>query len=182
MTNPNNPLLPLWQHYEIARDTFEIANKVVTHSDHHNLLDGTCLGLQSSRDAKSSLRETFQQQVNDLFVISFWATFERFLRDYLQKKGTSLQKTVPTALGQAMYTVFEGEVEYWNLENILENILKDFLGPQKILVSQAKHILHYRNWVAHGKNPNIKTPPSRVSPQFAYKTLGDIIELLIINQ
>jgi hypothetical protein len=181
ISNPH-PLTPIWDAYNIAVDGFEVATKALMHLDSQNLLDNTCFARQSSKEAKDSLKDTLHQQINDLFVMSFWAAFERFLRDYLQEKGTTLQKTQPAVLGQTMYAYFEEEVEFWKMEEVLEDILKEFLGPRKVLASQARHILHYRNWIAHGKNPKVKNRPSRIHPDFAYKILGEIIDLLILNQ
>jgi hypothetical protein len=143
MTVQPNPLVSIWDTYQIVKGALQVATKATTHLNGHNLLESTPFA--------QSLKEGLAE-INDLFVMSFWATFERFLRDYLQEKGTTLQKTQPAVLGQTMYAYFEEEVEFWKMEEVLEDILKEFLGPRKVLASQAKHILHYRNWIAHGKD------------------------------
>ena len=40
----------------------------------------------------------------DLFILGLWASFERFVRDYLQQKSTALQKSMqPPTLADSFY-------------------------------------------------------------------------------
>ena len=176
----NNPLLPIWESYQTTRAALIVAKKATQHLPSQGLLDDTHLALQSSGKTRQSIQMSLKD-CEELFVLSLWASFERFVRNYLQQKSITLQTTLPPVLGYAMYAYLEKEIEFWNSDDILEQIIKEVLSVHKALASQAKHILHYRNWVAHGKNPNVKNKPSRIPPQFAYNTLKDIIDLLLVN-
>jgi hypothetical protein len=61
-------------------------------------------------------------------------------------------------------------------------LLKSSLTPNANLIGQAKQILQYRNWIAHGKNANIyNTIPTQVTPVYAFDTLNAIVELMLLN-
>jgi len=121
------------------------------------------------------------KEIEDLFVLNLWATFERWLRDYLQEKGDSLKTTTPSELGSQLYEHFTKEVEYWKPENML-NIIKNSIfadSPKnKQLVGHAKQILDYRNWIAHGRNPKRQPVINNLVPSTAYHTLNTIIDLV----
>jgi hypothetical protein len=50
----------------------------------------------------------------------------------------------------------------------------------KNLIGQAKQILEYRDWIAHGRNPD-KYPSANITPKFAYNTLSEIVKQLLLN-
>jgi hypothetical protein len=118
------------------------------------------------------------KEADALFVLTIWATFERFLRQDLQKRGRVLCLNQPPVLGQALYEHFEKEVEFWKPGEILEFLKDSLFSQQAMLIGHAKQILAYRDWVAHGKDPN-RPPASDMKPLAAYKTLNDIVETLL---
>jgi len=63
---------------------------------------------------------------------------------------------------------------------MLDLLKKTLFTSHSHLIGQAKQILVYRDWVAHGKNPN-KHPSSNVRAKFAYNTLNNIVETLLLN-
>jgi len=65
-----------------------------------------------------------------------------------------------------------------NPARALDFFKESLFQSQTALIGQAKQILAYRDWVAHGKNP--KNPPSRdMKPLAAYNTLNEIVETLL---
>jgi hypothetical protein len=178
----SNPLPPMLQAYETARDSFKIAKraiKTVNSPARQRLLQRTCVDRATLTDAECMIEES-QSESDALFVLALWATFERFIRDDLQKRGQILCNSKPPVLGISIYQHFEKEVEFWKPGEILD-FLKDSLFKKKAnLIGHAKQILAYRDWVAHGKNPN--KPPSAI-PNItdAYNTLDEIVETLLAN-
>ncbi len=177
--NGSNPLPIVWENYEASRDALIIAKRVLTHDDNEMLLFHTTLSSKESNYAKRVIENSLKE-VEDLFVLSLWSKFERFLRDYLQEKGATLQTTRPTTLAQPMYEYFCDEVEFWKPNQMLDLLKKTLFISYSNLIGQAKQTLAYRDWVAHGKNPN-KQPSSRIKAKFAYDTLTDIVETLLLN-
>ncbi len=167
-----NPLLPIWSAYSTSEGCFKIAKVALKHQDSVIFLNAAKFSLPNKTDT-TQLIDTSRKEIKDLFVVDLWAAFERFVRDYLQDKASKLQQVYPASIGDSMYLYVEVEIEFWKPEDILEKILKNSLNPSSYLVGQAKQILQYRNWIAHGKNPNKTT--AKITPEFAYKVLGEII-------
>jgi len=172
----SNPLFAVWQSYQALQDCFEIAKVANKHPDRDNLFVKTeILHLQDQANARQVIKQG-KSDADELFVVSLWATFERFVRTYLQEKGKKLQEISPTSLAGSIYPYFEKEVEFWKAEDILD-LLKSTLAAD--LIGQAKQILQYRNWIAHGKNSN-KIPP-QVTPVYAFDILNEMVELMLLN-
>ncbi|RKZ35485.1 MAG: hypothetical protein DRQ49_19375 [Gammaproteobacteria bacterium] len=171
-----NPLSPVWQSYQASKNAFEIAKVANKHPDRENLFIKTEI-LYSQANAIQIIKQS-KSDADELFVLNLWATFERFIRTYLQEKGQKLQEILPSSLASSIYPYFEKEVEFWKAEDILD-LLKSTLAPRTSLIGQAKQILQYRNWIAHGKNTN-KIPP-QVTPVYAFDILNEIVDLILLN-
>jgi len=175
----SNPLIPVWDAYNASKDAFRITKKAVKHSDKVILLKKTKFRLQSITDVETSITQS-AKITEDLFVLSLWSTHERFVRIYLQQKGATLQAIQPTVLAPPMYTYFCDEVEFWKPNQILDLLKKTLFMTDSHLIGQAKQILAYRDWIAHGKNPD-KRLSSNITAPFAYKVLNEIVETLLLN-
>ncbi|MCP4695775.1 MAG: hypothetical protein GY862_02840 [Gammaproteobacteria bacterium] len=182
-----NPLPTVWDAFEVADQAIRFAKKMTDSPQpfpnshcreelatyQENLLDNAKLSDIAAQRFNASMAES-----NDLFVLALWAAFERFLRTYLQGKGRVLQTQVtPDLLGNALYEHFYKEVEYWKANELLD-LLKSPLPNKTDVIGQAKQVVKYRDWVAHGKN-QAKRLPSNIVPSAAYGTLDDIINELI---
>jgi len=175
----SNPLTPIWDAYNASKDAFRIAKKAINHPEKLILLKKTRFRLQSITDAETSITQS-AEITEDLFVLSLWSTYERFVRIYLQQKGTTLQTIQPAILAPSMYTYFCDEVEFWKPNQILDLLKKTLFTTHSHMIGQAKQILAYRDWIAHGKNPD-KQPSSNITAPFAYKILNEIVETLLLN-
>jgi hypothetical protein len=83
-------------------------------------------------------------------------------------------------LANPVYEHFKKEVEFWKSDDIL-NLLKEIPSIDKNLIGQAKSILRYRNWIAHGKDSQKAAFVSAVSPAYAHQILNEIVEILLLN-
>ena len=114
----SNPLLAVWQSYQTLKDCFDIAKVANKHPDRNNLLVKTeSLHLQDQANARQLIK-LGKNDADELFVLSLWATFERFVRTYLQEKGKKLQEISPTSLASSIYPYFEKEIEFWKAEDL----------------------------------------------------------------
>ena len=175
----SNPLKRVWLVYQASRDALKVTKQTITHDDKEILLFRTTFESQNPIEAKQIIEDSLKE-VEDLFVLSLWSTYERFVRNYLQRKGTTLQMTQPQALAYPIYDYFCDEVEFWKSNQILDLLKKSLFTTNSHLIGKAKQILTYRDWVAHGKNPN-KYPSSNITARFAYKVLNEIVETLLLN-
>ena len=102
-----------------------------------------------------------------------------------KKKGSTLETTIPSEIGLQLYKHFTKEVEYWKPEDMLDIIKKSVFAESsknQQLVGLAKQILDYRNWIAHGKNPDNKQSVVNIIPSTVYNTLNEIITLVYATE
>lgn len=176
MTMNSNPLDPVIKAYQVSTECFRIAQRAIK-KQQVNLFNDSDWPIQSK--AQQELVQAVEE-TQELFVLSLWATFERFAITYLQNKGNVLQNIVPTDLANPIYKHFMKEVEYWKPNDIL-NLLKEIPSIDKNLIGQAKFILRYRNWIAHGKDSQKASFIRAVSPSYAHQILNEMVEILLLN-
>jgi hypothetical protein len=184
-----NPLDPLWEEYKTTTDSLMVFRRAVkTHQAIYRLrlLQRTFLAEEiptvltddSPNDQFIELVErdviNAQSRIEKLFVVSLWAEFERFLRTYLQNKGTILKTVKPTGLGEAMYTHFSEEEEYWKPDEILDFLKWNVLTCNEHLAGEAKDIYRYRSAIVHGRPLDKK-----IYPNYAHAKLSGIIAILL---
>jgi len=172
----SNPLDSVLEAHKISTGCFKIAQRAIK-KQHVDLFNDAIW--PTKPNALQAITQT-RKESDDLFVLALWATFERFVIGYLQSKGAILQQIVPTALANPIYEQFNQEVEYWKQDDILD-LLKKIPSIDKNLIGQARTILRYRNWVAHGKDVHKKSTVNVVAPVYAYRILNEIVNILLSN-
>lgn len=174
----SNPLSTVWASYRATKDCFKIAMAANKHPDKDNLfVKANDLRPLSQVNVKQAIEQA-KKESDELFVLDIWAAFERFARTYLQEKGKKLQEICPASLASSVYVYFEKEVEFWKAEDILD-LLKNTLASRAYLIGQAKQVLQYRDWIAHGKKLH-KIPP-KITPVYAFDILNEIVDLMLLN-
>jgi len=116
-----------------------------------------------------------RKELEDSFLVTSWAVFERFLRDYIEQKGHVLETVSPPDFGKELYEHFGKAIEYSKPEDILD-MLKKLPDADAQIISQAKKVYRYRNWVAHGRKPSRQ--PEQIEPNDAYLVLNALVILL----
>jgi hypothetical protein len=58
------------------------------------------------------------QSIEDLMILSLYATFERYIIECLQEKGESLKENKPEWLSDKLYIRFENSIERGNLDEV----------------------------------------------------------------
>ncbi|HIE01284.1 MAG TPA: hypothetical protein EYP59_13510 [Thiotrichaceae bacterium] len=200
----SEPLIPIWEAYLVAVEALKVSKRVVSFSNKakqtlHTLDDNESEMIKQISFEKHKLglnllnRCTVIDQVtdltlrnsskviDDLFVLSLWATFERYLIDFFQVKGEKIREILPSNLADVYYEHLSREIEYWKPMEILDLLKRSVFKGNEQLIELAKDILKYRNWVAHGRNPN-NLPAINITPQMAYERLDDVMSILIINE
>ncbi len=142
----DDPLFPVMEAYEVSIECFKMAKLAIQQQAPVKLIAN--FSWLTKPGAQQNLAKA-KAEVNDLFVFLLWATFERFVITYLQDKGAGLQTVTPIAFANPLYEHFQKEVEFWNQKEILD-LLKKLPSIDKNSIGQAKQILDYRNWIAHG--------------------------------
>lgn len=192
----SNPLPAAWRVVSVAKHAIKITRRVIERSpshpqpecqralqeDHLKLRENTlymdekALSLLQRTDGKPS-REI--EELDGLLVLGLWAATEQFLREYLREKCSVLKPpSQPVSFaGWLWYKHLCDDVEQWKVGDILD-FLKDSLPHSRLptLIGEAKHILTYRNWVAHA-SPKKKN--ERRDLTATYDTLNELVELLL---
>jgi hypothetical protein len=177
-----NPLASPWELYKITKDGLKAIKRAVKTKnpiERQRLLQRSLIIAQDPNITDvDELAKAAEQEIDELFVVGLWAAFERFLRSYLQTKGQLLMGITPTDLGEAIYSHFVEEVEYWKPDEILDFLKLNLLKQDATLAGDAKAIYHYRSWIVHGKSGH-KDNVNPSTPEKAYDTLNEIIQLLL---
>jgi hypothetical protein len=177
----SNPLPQMLSAYDMSKDSFRIAKRALKTQEpkaRQRLLQRTCIETPTLIEAERMIEES-NQESDALFVLNMWATFERFIKNDLQKRVQLLRNTHPPSLGQSIYKLLEKEFEFWKPGEILECFKEGLFKDKVDLIGHARQILVYRDWVAHGKNPK-KPPATNMKPVAAFKTLNEIVETLLL--
>jgi hypothetical protein len=199
----SNPLAPVWEAYLLLKDAIKVSKRVMAFS-HQATTTLQTLGTNNTAEMK---QQTFEKHklgltflnhcqllsqasesmvqpsvglLEDLFVLSLWATFERYFRNFLQTKGEKVRELLPADLGVAFYQHLYKEIEYWKPEEMLEILKLSLFKGQGEKIGLVKEVLYYRNWIAHGKNPHHR--PSLITPRLAYDRLHDMMTVLRTNE
>jgi hypothetical protein len=173
----SNPLDPIWQAYQISMGSFKITHRAIKQQQ-VNLINNLPWPIDSSTPQEITQA---QKEIEALFVFSLWATFERFVITYLQNKGAALQQhVVPSDLASPFYEHLKKEIEFWKTDDMLD-LLKQISSIDKNLMGQAKAILRYRNWIAHGKDTHKAAFVNVMTPVYAHRVLDEIVNILLLN-
>ena len=163
----DTPFYHIWKSYETMRECLKIAQKGISKNDVSLLKKTPFLG-QSEKKSINQIKD-IKVDIDDYVILSLWASFERFVIDYIEKQVS----TPSSAFGRQLYEAISKNIEYWKIDEILD-VLKVLIDPD--LIGQAKQIKKYRDWVAH-RNIKKKSPPN-VVPERAYSVLAEIHEKL----
>jgi hypothetical protein len=117
-----------------------------------------------------ALLVTAKEELDRLVVLGLTAIFERTLRDYLvQYTRTALP---PGDLHRdAVREEMIEDIEFWNVSS---RVVEVFPAVDATVRGQAKQVIDYRNWVAHG-HTLAKPAPSKAVPDKAYQVLTEFL-------
>lgn len=189
MIKHDNPLPSVLEAFYAARDAVRVTRRIIPElkakepncqneifHQRRKLLNRTVF--ISHKSAKDLLENT-EEEIRDLFVLNLWVVFERFVRIYLPNITLFIDSNQNIDFCKALQLHFNKKIEYLNSEELLDFLKISFFNTEggSTLIGSAKHILKYRDWIAH-KNPK-KQPPVKIVPETAYDTLNEIIEALL---
>jgi hypothetical protein len=165
----SNPLSPVYDAFEVARDCFKVARRTVD-SQIEDLIHRTQF-VGATPEAAASALDGAEQQAFDLAILALWSTFERHVIAHLQTGSELLSKGHPEQYSVKLTNKFENEVEFWKIDDILD-LFKAEVDPA--LIGRAKQIKRYRDWIAH-RNPKRATP-TKATPETAFTVLTAVID------
>lgn len=154
--------------YEVLKDSMKVTRRSINKEAF--FLHNRTIFLGEKRDQMLVKLANTEEELDDIMILSLFATFERELRasiDNLIVTNTSkLNKTI-----EKLTLLTTNSIERWAIYDIVV-AFSDV--ADEALRGKIKQIYEYRNWVAHGKNQN-RTPSIRTDPKTAQIALVDFI-------
>ncbi len=135
--------------YKIFKETYKLVKK----TDLYEKVDV----LDESKD-----------MIEDLFIVEIFACLERFLRD-------KLGGCVDLERYKFRQEVILNHLEYMKIEHILDS-LKEVVDSNT--VGFIKQIKSYRDWVAHGRNPEKPPPVRKIDFEKSFEVIKSVMEIL----
>jgi hypothetical protein len=157
-----------------AYETIKDSMKVTRRSINKNLFTlhyQTDFFAEGKDDALDKMVKA-ENELDDIMVLSIFASFERELRASIQDVVVANMSVINKTVERINLATVDS-IERWTVTDIID-ILKDVVPDE--LRGRAKQIYEYRNWVAHGRNKN-HLPSSRTDPKTAYAVLSDFIDM-----
>jgi len=109
-----------------------------------------------------------KDMIEDLFIVEIFACLERFLRDKLED-CVDLEKC------KFKREAVLNHLEYMKIEHILDS-LKGIIDSDTI--GFIKQIKSYRDWVAHGRNPEKPPPVRKIDFEKSFEVIKSVMEVL----
>ena len=164
-------LQTVFETYEVIKDTIRVTARSI-HQETHALHSRTVFVAERKDDAVERLRDV-SDEFDEVMVLSLVASFERELRDALKEAvGSNLHR--PNSTIERLYGATVESIDRWTVPDMLDLFVDVVPGT---LRGQIKQLYEYRNWVAHGKNPQ-KLPSAKADPKTAYRTLQSFVALV----
>jgi hypothetical protein len=117
--------------------------------------------------------ELVRAELDDLAVLVLFSVFEAIVRDLIERQvKPEVNGLQHPALQMAGKEVLEAIAQ-----GSFFRVLEPYKLADKDLVEQVNQVRRYRNWVAHGKRPDME-PAALVEPRDAYNRLRRFLEIL----
>src|SRR5215475_701533 len=109
----NGPLDPVWDWYEMARDSLRIALRVVEKKIAGAITKKHALHGLAPSDAASGIKKA-QQELDNMAVVAMVAVFERALREYLANRVLA-SLGAADSFDQGVRDQVGEDIEFWNI-------------------------------------------------------------------
>ena len=161
-----NSINQVFSTYETLKDSIKVTRRSIDKSI--DVLHNKTLFFAEQKDKTMNQISLVETELDDIMILSLFASFERELRVSVQNIiDLSVNKSNPIIIKFIELT--SESIERWAIKDIIDA----FEGiVDENIRSKTKQIYEYRNWVAHGKNPD-KLPSTRTDPKVVFITLSD---------
>lgn len=148
--------------YSLLRDSIRITKRSINR-DLAVLNSRTCFLGETKDEALEKISDA-ETELDDIMVLSLFASFERELRISIQTALDSNMNKINETIAK-LATLTSDSIERWTVSDMVDS-LSDVVDLE--VRSQVKQIYEYRNWVAHGKNIN-RLPAARADPKMVQR-------------
>ncbi len=164
-----NPLDPVMQWYQTALDSIRVTQRALNQGIAGAVTNKHVFFGQPVADCTAWL-EAAKEELERLVVLALTSIFERTLRDYLTDfPRAALPPGDPHR--DAVREEIIKDIEFWNISSRVGEVFPAVAPPVR---GQAKQIIDYRNWVAHG-HTLARPAPSNIVPGKAHQHLTEFL-------
>lgn len=175
MAFAESPLDDVWSEYDHMSALVKVGDVVSKQSP--LFFANTSMEFYNTADAIRII-QGLRERLDELYVISMWATFEAWFRDYVQSKYDLVKAATPGDVAEGLHDVLSTAIDSQNFDGFFK-ALRHIIGGGYI--GDAKKIREYRNWLAHGRNER-RRQPTAFTPMDAYIILEEIIQRIINHE
>jgi hypothetical protein len=152
--------------YEVLKDSIKVTRRSINR--YAGALHDNTIFVGEMNERMIEKISFVEAELDDIMILSLFASFERELRLSIQNIiDSNIKKTNPII--DKFIILTSESIERW----IIKDIIDAFNGiVDENIRSRVKQIYDYRNWVAHGKNPD-RMPPIRTDPKTVFMVLCD---------
>ena len=154
--------------YEVIKDSIKVTRRSINKDQFH--LHNRTVFWGEQKDQMLKRMSIVESELDDLMILSLFSSFERELRVSIQEIIRNNTNPISATLIR-LITLTEESIERWTVRDLID-ALEDVVDQS--VRDKAKQIYEYRNWVAHGKNPN-KMPSIQTDPKTVHITLLDFM-------
>jgi hypothetical protein len=155
--------------YELLKDAIKITRRSVRKANYD--LHGRTSLVGEAPDAIHARFEDAEAELQDVMIVSMFASFERELRTAIQAAFlTNTQSSKDTMLRLVNLTC--DSIERWTVKDIIDAFSNEVDDE---LRGHVKQIYEYRNWIAHGRNPK-RQPAARADARTVATKLTSFLE------
>lgn len=154
--------------YEVLKDSIKVVRRSISNEVY--TLHNRTIFLAEQKDEMFNRLSGTEEELDDIMVLSLFASFERELRVFIQNIiDANTHKSTKTI--ERITSLTTSSIERWTVNDMVE-AFSDIVDEN--IRGKVKQIYEYRNWVAHGKNQN-RLPSARTDPKTVYIYLVDFI-------
>ena len=154
--------------YEVLKDSIKVTRRSINKSI-GNLHTNTVFFAEQN-DIIIKKISSVEEELDDIMILSLFASFERELRVSIQFTiDLSVQRVNPVI--NKFIELTSESIERWTMKDIID-AFDGFVNENNRGI--VKQIYEYRNWVAHGKNPD-KLPSIKTDTKTVFMNLCDFI-------
>lgn len=154
--------------YEVLKDSIKVARRSINNEIY--TLHSRTIFWGEKKDVMLDLLSGTEEELDDIMILSLFASFERELRVFIQGM-IDVYTSKPTMTIARIMSLATNSIERWAVNDMIE-VFSDVVDVN--LRGQIKQIYEYRNWVAHGKSQN-KLPSASTDPKTVQISLINFI-------
>lgn len=160
------------QWYRVTQDSHRVVSSLME-SNPESFPPDVVFATKSPQDALPII-QTALKELDDLVILSLVSIFEKTVLYYLVTATQNASRVLLNPFERAAVKYAVRSPDRWHFQEVLDLFKSIVDNPQ--VVSDVKQVVHYRNWVAHGKKEEEKHCQIILDPITAHIRLTEFLK------